>query len=289
MIWAPSLGMFFGTNYAGGTVQLSRDGLTYESVAIATNGWIHGAWAEEIRCGLIIADTGGVTGSYFSRDGRNWINRNTSGVGGLLSVAWSPVWREFIAVQGNGAAAFQPPRNLVTDSGWTLITGIATAGWRSIVWADYLRQWVAVAQSGTDRVMRSENGRLWLVESAAAANAWRNVCCSNELGLLVAVGLGFASLMISRDARRWELITLPSSMSAGFHCVKWFPAIGRFIAVGPPSVMITSRDGRNWESFAVPAPAGGGSNGYFYAGFSPKHRRLVVSNFGATNVLVGEV
>jgi len=70
---------------------------------------------------------------------------------------------------------------------WTARTAGAVSGWRSVCWSPELSLFVAVAYTGTDRVMTSPDGITWTARTAGAVSGWCSVCWSPELSLFVAV------------------------------------------------------------------------------------------------------
>ena len=70
---------------------------------------------------------------------------------------------------------------------WTARTAGAVSDWYSVCWSPELSLFVAVACSGTDRVMTSPDGTNWTARTAGAVSSWDCVCWSPELSLFVAV------------------------------------------------------------------------------------------------------
>ena len=68
---------------------------------------------------------------------------------------------------------------------WTSRTSAADNDWRSVAYGNGL--WVAVSQTGTNRVMTSADGITWTSRTSAADNAWTSVTYGN--GLFVAVSI----------------------------------------------------------------------------------------------------
>jgi hypothetical protein len=73
-------------------------------------------------------------------------------------------------------------------NGWTSRTSAANNEWRSICYSEELKLFVAVASTGTNRVMRSLDGMNWTIVTSAPNNNWNSVCYSKKRNLFVAVG-----------------------------------------------------------------------------------------------------
>ena len=87
-----------------------------------------------------------------------------------------------------------------TGAMWTARSAAEANGWRSVTYGDGL--FVAVASSGTNRVMTSPDGINWTARSAAEANSWRSVTYGD--GLFVAVAFdGTNRVMTSPDGINW--------------------------------------------------------------------------------------
>ena len=67
---------------------------------------------------------------------------------------------------------------------WTARTAAEANVWRSVAYGNGL--WVAVAASGTNRVMTSPDGITWTARAAAEANSWYSVAYGNGLWVAVA-------------------------------------------------------------------------------------------------------
>ena len=128
---------------------------------------------------------------------------------------------------------------------WTSRTSAdETANWRSVVYGAGL--WVAVAESGTNRVMTSPDGITWTPRTAAEANAWNSVAYGNNLFVAVA-STGTNRVMTSPDGITWTARTAPAkSWNSVAYGNNLFVAVG-FGATAADSVM-TSPDGITWTA-----------------------------------------
>jgi hypothetical protein len=134
---------------------------------------------------------------------------------------------------------------------WTPIE-VEPNAWRSVAYGNGL--WVAVAESGTDRVMTSPDGISWTARAAAEASAWRSVAYGNGLWVAVA-NTGTNRVMTSED----PTCTLAGgatscwTASAALNGRQWRSVAygnGLWVAVADVGTdtdrVVTSPDGLNW-------------------------------------------
>jgi hypothetical protein len=118
-------------------------------------------------------------------------------------------------------------------------------GWGGVCWSPELRLFVAVAQSGSIRVMTSPDGITWSgITSAGEGRPWYNVCWSPQLRLFVAVG---STIMTSPNGITW---TIKTAQTVNGIC--WSPELGIFVAVSELDMTMTSSDGTTWTPQTVP-------------------------------------
>ena len=70
---------------------------------------------------------------------------------------------------------------------WTSRSASEANIWNDVIWCPGLALFVAVAQSGANRVMTSPDGINWTARSAAQANGWDGLAWSPQLRLFAAV------------------------------------------------------------------------------------------------------
>lgn len=218
--WAPG---FDGgqpiTNYV---VQQSTDGVTWGAATLAT-----GLGPATQTAALVTGLTNGTT--YLFRVAA----QNVDGIGPF------------------SATAAATPRTSGTGATWVAPTVPETTDWRSVAYGDGV--FVAVAQGGTNRVMRSTNGGVtWTGVAAASDRNWLSVTYGD--GVFVAVasdgavgeqvmrsvdgGLTWAS-QTSAEANQWTSVTYGN---------------GAFVAVarsGTNRVMRSTNGGVTWNGFAA--------------------------------------
>ncbi len=77
-------------------------------------------------------------------------------------------------------------QNIVSRS-WTARAAAEANSWLFVTWAESLSLFVAVSQTGINRVMTSPDGITWTARAAAEANQWYSVTWAESLSLFVAV------------------------------------------------------------------------------------------------------
>ncbi|MGO4819186.1 beta strand repeat-containing protein, partial [Flavobacterium sp. W22_SRS_FP1] len=126
---------------------------------------------------------------------------------------------------------------------WTAQTAAAQIAWTSVTYGNGL--FVAVASTGTNRVMTSPDGITWTAQTAAEQSIWLSVTYGN--GLFVAVARdGTNRVMTSPDGITWTAQTAAEQNS-------WLSVTygnGLFVAVsnGGTNRVMTSPDGIIWTA-----------------------------------------
>jgi hypothetical protein len=112
---------------------------------------------------------------------------------------------------------------------WLSSTAAEANRWISVCWSQEAQLFVAVGESGNNRVMISSNGINWSPVSVPLL-IWNSVCWSRELGVFLAVAQGGTTncVMTSPDGTNW---TQRTAINARWHNVVWSPELGLFAAV----------------------------------------------------------
>jgi hypothetical protein len=143
---------------------------------------------------------------------------------------------------------------MTSPNGITWTARLAAAGqdnvWRSVCWSPKIGLFVAVSDSGSNRVMTSNNGINWISRSAVGVNLWYHVCWCPQLELFIAVGTN--CVMSSPDGINWTSRT--SAQANNWFGLCWSPELGIAVAVadtGTNRVMTSSLRGRPPTSYNV--------------------------------------
>jgi hypothetical protein len=98
--------------------------------------------------------------------------------GGAALASWQGLAGEQIA---------QGDLLLFDGSNWTSRTSAADNTWASLCWSPQRELLVAVASSGSSRIMTSADGITWTVRSTPATTSWRSICWSPQRSQFAAV------------------------------------------------------------------------------------------------------
>jgi hypothetical protein len=123
------------------------------------------------------------------------------------------------------------------------------SSWTSVAYGNDL--WVAVATSGTRRVMTSPNGINWTNRYSAANNNWTSVAYGNGLFVAVSNSGSGNRVMTSPDGITWTSRT--SAADNSWNSVAY--GNGRFVAastVGLGNRVMTSTNGVSWTTSQTP-------------------------------------
>lgn len=134
---------------------------------------------------------------------------------------------------------------------WSARTSAADNNWQDVAWSESLGLFVAVSNTGTNRVMTSPDGETWTLRASADdSQTWVEIAWAPSLGLFAAVahGAGTQKVMTSPDGITWTLRTTPTG---GYNCLVWAEELGYFVALSNAEVS-TSPDGIVWTAYSLP-------------------------------------
>ena len=196
---------------------------------------------------------------FSNNGGETWTNITiTAGLSNWKSVCFGA--QKYVAVSSSGTSlamrvmyssgnnSFSPTS---TNDFSFVTTGIENNNWESIAYGN--SYFVAVASSGTNRVMVSKDGINWssVVSSIFSGVSWDFISYSQELRRFVIVsndGSGKIAYSNSNPSfsTSWNLsITIINSVV--FNSVTWSSKLKKFIAVGNSGNIYNSSDGITWE------------------------------------------
>jgi hypothetical protein len=159
---------------------------------------------------------------------------------------------------------------------WTQSTNL-TGPWTNITFGNGM--FVAVANSGTNRIATSPDGLTWTTRVAPVNNAWQDVIFGNGQFVAMACGAGTTCnstagtrIMTSPDGITWTARTSPAS---DWRAIAY--GGGQYVVVGISSAM-TSPDGITWTTRTFPA-----TNGAYVAYGNGKFVASVLASGGSPN------
>lgn len=258
-----------------GKCAASPDGIVWSwHSAAAASSWEDVAYGNGVYVAVASsASMGGYPRSMYSYDGKTWRSSNISNTG---------VWRSVIYANNQFLAIGSSLSSTSADGiVWNTPVAITSFNARSVAYGNGI--YVAVSNSGTNRIATSTNGTTWTTRLAPAANPWYGIVFHNGLfiacsasgstGYITGSVLPEQRIMTSPDGINW---TLRNNSTGGFS-----------IGVGGGTVVCSggsvSTDGINWSNIVVPPFAtdiygsygmvGRASfgNGVFVTSISPTH------------------
>ena len=174
----------------------------------------------------------------------------------------------------NGAGTMYSDDNGVT---WTFTAALQNNPWSGISYANGL--FVAVAWSGTNRVMTSPDGITWTLRTAASALPWSGLAYGNGVFVAASDSGTTQRIMTSPDGITWTLRTHPS-MGGLVGRVRYFSAAKVFVYTGAYSTsMMFSHNGIAWT--ALPSLAENGSCTHLHKG-----RWIISHTFNASGARI---
>ena len=166
---------------------------------------------------------------------------------------------------------------------WTAITAPAANQWMAVAYG--AGTFVAVSNTGTERVMTSSDGTNWTLRSSAVAAAgnWTNIEYDNGRFIALGTSTGTNRVMTSLDGITWTAGTMSAYNweGVGYGASKYVA-----LNANTPTTAYTSTDGLTWASTAG-IPSGNWSeiafgNGRFAAGAISGTNRMMYSSDGTT-------
>lgn len=223
VVWIPEVSLFLTggnlTDSLGYSFLSSPDGITWTASGGVTtaNFTVEGISYSPSLSRALGVFSSAQSGEYSTNANLSSWSITAGAINSGRSTIWVPSLSRFIIV-GYGSSASWSPTGLV--SSWTNVATPETANWESVAWSPSLGRMVAVASSGTLRVMHSTDGNSWSNASVSGAGtrAWRSVTWSTPLSKFIAVGDG-GWTMSSSDGKVWT--QTQSSISMNLTGVNW--------------------------------------------------------------------
>lgn len=227
--FASDLSKLCAVAYDDGNIALSESGTSWLTKTLPSQE----NWADvcrSVQLGLFCAVGSSVSAGNVatSADGEDWaIGTVVDFAWFLLGVCSAPDLSQICTVGyrtgGHGVVA-------VFDGEVWIQGTISDGTWTSVCRAQWLGLYIAVSDEG--KVATSPDGLTWTDRTAASANAWVSVFCSESRQIVVALGgTGNSSdLMTSTTGTSWVTRNPPVSGYWGDGC--WFEDLGLFCCVG---------------------------------------------------------
>lgn len=203
--WSGSLFVAVAITGIGTRVMTSPDGINWTARQSAADfNWTSVVWAGgTVNLFVAVANSGQGQRVMTSPDGITWTLRTSALTPANADQAWNSVTYSstldlLVAVGASGGVMTS-----ADGINWTYRVFLAnTNAYLSVVWADTLGLFVAVANTGTGtRIMTSPDGIAWTQRASPADNAWHLIAWSSSLGRLVAIATSAtANSVMTSDA-----------------------------------------------------------------------------------------
>lgn len=210
----------------------------------------------------------------------NWFTQVvTSTVSSWSCIAFG--YNTFVALSGNSTTATNKIAYTKDGYTWTFATAPSTNSWTSLIYAK--DKFVAVSNTGTQRVMTSPTGLVWTSQTCPTNN-WTSICYGQGIYVAVANSGTGNRVMISEDAVSWFSMVNPVDNNWSSVCYGG----STFVAVANSGVdsrlIMVSLDGSSWEAIEAPSNSSWNSvaygNGVFVAVASSGINRIMYSENG---------
>ncbi len=247
--WSPQLTMFVAVGSSG--IMTSINGTTFNLIANVSVAFSMVKWIESKN--MFMASISSTTSNllYFSTDGIVWKAYAAKSNQYISSFDYSPSSGKLVVVGSAGASYFSHIDNYEKLVMTTATINMDSNSWSSSCWSASLNLFVAVANTGTNKIATSSDGFNWTLRAANPdASTWRSICWSPELNLFVAVAsAGTTRLMTSSDGITWTVRT-PSSNTNNWENICWSSELTLFVAVASAGTnrVMTSTDGITWTA-----------------------------------------
>ena len=225
---------WFSVTYGNGRfVAVSNDGtnrvMTSDDTALTTRGSVQ-VNGDISASGIIVAEASSTSAFSIQAKGSTQALFNADTSSQRVSIGSGTGTNSRVHIEGSFSSLL---------STWVARSAPEISSWATITYGNNV--YVALSNSGTNRVMTSPDGTTWTSRTAAELNTWNDITFGN--GLFVAVaGNGTNRVMTSPDGITW---TARSAPAAGLYAVTY--GNGLYVATGSGTVN-TSPDGINWTT-----------------------------------------
>ena len=140
------------------------------------------------------------------------------------------------------------------NSNWTLIpentNGVINNNWEQVIYGAGI--FVAVASSGSSRIMISYNGINWITKQGIIDVEWKSITYGN--GVFVAAGTGGSTFKIMYSLDNCETWSYGSELTSvgSYFAVTYSYKLNLFVAIGSLGTLLYSNNGINWTSKSIP-------------------------------------
>jgi hypothetical protein len=146
---------------------------------------------------------------------------------------------------GASATTFQNTPAWADGTSWSAVGAAEANPWYSVAYGNGV--WVAVAWSGTNRVMRStDDGLTWSAVAAAEANDWLSVAYGNGVWVAVAHSGTNQVMRSTDDGLTWSAVA--AAEASTWKSVAYGNGVWVAVATSGTNRVMTSPDGQTWTA-----------------------------------------
>jgi alpha-tubulin suppressor-like RCC1 family protein len=239
--------------------------------------WFDMIYISELSLFITVSNAGNTYSKQYaiSTNGIDWtLGKIDSSVSSKFrSLAWSSTLSLLIVCYNNGSSTttFYRTSDCIN---WISVT-VPSGAWVNVKWISELGMFIAVASSGTNRMITSTNGINWSVMSSyTSTQALYNIEYASSLNMLIAVGNGtpaiyFTSIDGGNSWTQRSLIINNSNITiSGESNITWINQISKFYYYQQTGTIIyISSDGINWTSIDLSTKAINTNNWTIYLSF----------------------
>jgi Head domain of trimeric autotransporter adhesin len=101
-----------------------------------------------------------------------------------VSIAWSPSLRLLAVVSATGTDTTHQIATSPDGVSWKLRSTPVNNPWSNICWSSEANMFIAIAPSGTNRIMQSSDGIVWKASASVVQNEWRAITSGHTSSLV---------------------------------------------------------------------------------------------------------
>jgi hypothetical protein len=224
--YSPELNIFVAVANTGTNdrIMTSSDGINWTSrTNPVDNNWTSICYSPELILFVAVSNSGTDNRVMTSNDGINWTSRTSAANNNWTSVCWANNINLFIAVADSGSK-----RIMISNDGinWTTEVKfsnnldnqyfINTNNWQNVIWINELNLCIAISNSGTKRLMVSNNGIHWYIQNLNILQNWKAIAWSKNLGLMSIIATNTTNSIIqsivSYSSENTAIIAYPNQL-----------------------------------------------------------------------------
>jgi photosystem II stability/assembly factor-like uncharacterized protein len=140
--------------------------------------------------------------------------------------------------------------NIFRDGSWKILDTINQVAYQGLGYGNGV--WIAIATSGTNRIMRStDDGLTWTAIAAPEDNSWYNIAYGDGVWICVAITGTNRIMRSTDDGLTWTAIAAPEANP--WYTIKYGNEVWISTALsGTNRIMRSTDDGLTWTAIAAP-------------------------------------